>query len=73
MVPEHAASALREAGGVPGDGWVHVLGAVAPENDENELDRPVAKLPRRAGAQSLPEDETQIERADVNCSSSDLI
>jgi hypothetical protein len=66
MVPEHAASALRETGRVPGDRWVYVMVAAAPEDDENELDVPVAKLPRRAGAQSLPEDETQIERTDVN-------
>jgi len=66
MVPEHAGSALRKAGRAPRYRWVHVKSTAEPNNNENKLDGPVAKLPWRAGAQSLPEDETQIERADVN-------
>jgi hypothetical protein len=38
-------------------------GGSEPKTNENN---PTAKLPRRAGAQSLPEDQTEVERADVN-------
>jgi hypothetical protein len=48
-------TALRS---LPGRCWA--------ENDENKLSPPVSKFPRCAGTQSLPENETQVERADVN-------
>jgi len=41
-------------------------GGAEPANNENKLAEPVAQLPRRAGGQHLPANETQIERSDVN-------
>ena len=41
-------------------------GALDPEHDKNELSAPVLKLARRARTQHLPENQAQIEGADVN-------
>ena len=65
-VPTTGACTLPAARGATASFRVSLKGAAEPDDDENKLSKAVSKLARRARTQYLPENEAQIECADVD-------